>query len=133
MNWKLIFKLSLFGLAMAVATVYWIPSKIEPIFWLVIFIICAYLIATNCTGKYFLHGFLVSLVNCVWITGTHIALYATYMSNHPEMASMTANMPLQDHPKLLMLLTGPVAGIISGLVLGLFAFIASKLVKNKTA
>lgn len=40
MDWKLIFQLSLFGLAMAVATVYVIPSNIEPVFWLVIFLIC---------------------------------------------------------------------------------------------
>ena len=35
MKWKLIFLLSLFGLAMAFATVFWIPSMIEPVFWLV--------------------------------------------------------------------------------------------------
>ena len=45
MNWKLIFGLSLFGLAMAIATVFVIPSKIEPFFWLAIFIICAIVIA----------------------------------------------------------------------------------------
>jgi hypothetical protein len=45
MNWKLIFQLSLFGLAMGIATVFVIPSNIEPAFWLVIFLICAYLIA----------------------------------------------------------------------------------------
>jgi hypothetical protein len=55
-NWKLIFQLSLFGLAMAIATVYWIPQNVEPFFWLVIFIICAYLIAKRCSDKYFLHG-----------------------------------------------------------------------------
>ena len=35
-DWKLIFRLSLFGLAMAIATVFAIPSNIEPAFWLVI-------------------------------------------------------------------------------------------------
>ncbi len=39
MNWKLILQLSMFGLAMSVATVYLIPSKIEPAFWLPIFLI----------------------------------------------------------------------------------------------
>jgi len=76
MNTKLIFQLSLFGLAMAIATVFWIPSNIEPIFWVVIFIICAYLIAKKSTGKYFLHGLLVSIVNSVWITAAHIILSA---------------------------------------------------------
>ena len=131
MNWKLILQLSLFGFAMAIVTVFWIPSNIEPVFWVVIFIICAYIVAKNCTGKYFLTGFLVSLVNCIWITSAHILLYGTYITNHPQEAEMMSKMPLSTHPRLMMLLTGPVVGIVSGLFLGLFSFIASKLVKKK--
>ena len=50
MNWKLIIQLSLFGLATGVATVFVIPSTIEPLVWLVIFGICAYLIATRASA-----------------------------------------------------------------------------------
>ena len=42
MSWKLIFGLSLFGLAMAFATVYVVPSAIEPWIWLGIFVFCAF-------------------------------------------------------------------------------------------
>ena len=59
MNWKLIFQLSLFGLAMGIATVFVIPSKIEPAFWLAIFLICAYVIAKRCAAGHFLHGLLL--------------------------------------------------------------------------
>jgi hypothetical protein len=45
MDWKLILQLSLFGLAMAIATVFVIPPTVEPAFRLVIFLICAYAIA----------------------------------------------------------------------------------------
>ena len=131
MNTKLIFQLSLFGLAMAIATVFWIPSNIEPIFWVVIFIICAYLIAKKTTGKYFLHGLLVSIVNSVWITAAHIIFVSTYLSNHPQQVEMMAKMPLPTHPRIMMLITGPIIGIISGLILGLFAFVASNIVKKK--
>jgi hypothetical protein len=130
MKWKLIFLLSLFGLAMAFATVFWIPLKFEPVFWLVIFIICAYLIAKNCTDRYFLHGFLVGLANCIWITGIHAFYFHTYMTNHPGMAQQMADMPMANHPLRMMALTSPVVGIVSGLVLGLFAFLATKLVKK---
>ncbi|MBI4947234.1 MAG: hypothetical protein HY840_12645 [Bacteroidetes bacterium] len=75
MNWKLIFGLSLFGLAMAIATVFVIPNKIEWMFWIPIFIFNAYLIAKNVSGKYFLYGFLVSLMNCVWITPIHMLFF----------------------------------------------------------
>jgi hypothetical protein len=53
------------------------------------------------------------------------------MANHPEMANMNSQMPLQDHPRLMMLMTGPVIGALSGIVLGAFAWIASKIVKKK--
>jgi hypothetical protein len=133
MNWNLIFKLSLFGLAMAFATVYFIPSGIEPFFWLAIFIICAYIIAKNCSSGYFLHGLLVSIVNAVWITAAHILLFDTYISNHPQEAAMMAKMPMPESPKLMMLMTGPIIGIVSGLILGLLAFIASKVIKREQA
>jgi hypothetical protein len=127
---KLIFLLSLFGLAMAILTVYVIPSNIEPIFWLVIFVVCAYVIAKKAPGKYFLHGFCVSLLNAVWITSAHMALCQPYLARHASEAAMMAKMPMPDSPRLMMLMTGPVVGIISGLVLGLFAFVAGKLVKR---
>jgi len=135
MNWKLIFQLSIFGLIMAFATVSLIPQNFEPLFWLVIFVFCAYVIAKVCPGNYFLHGFFVSLVNCVWITSVHIVYYKRYIdiANHPQMASLAKNMPasLAIHPKLAMLIVGPIFGAIFGIILGTFSFIASKIVKKK--
>ena len=132
MNWKLILLLSLFGLAMSIATVSSIPLNIEPVFWLVIFVICAYIIAKNCSGKYFLHGFLVSMVNSVWITAAHVIYYDTYMANHPEMVEMNVNMPLKDHSQLMMIIMGPIFGVVFGLILGLFSFISGKIVKKNS-
>lgn len=132
MYWKIIIQLSAFGFIMALATVSLIPENIEPGFWIAIFLFCAYVIAKVAGGKYFLHGFLVSLANCVWITSAHIIFYTTYIANHPNVAKMAADYPfLPTHPRLAMLVTGPVFGIASGLVLGLFAFIASKMVKPR--
>lgn len=134
MNWKLDFQLSVFGLIMAFATISLIPEAIEPWFWLGIFLFCAYVIAKVCTGKYFLNGFCVSLVNCIWITGAHIIFYSSYIANHPSVYKMSQEHPMfPNHPRLAMLVTGPFFGIASGLVLGLFAFIASKIVTKKPA
>jgi thiamine transporter ThiT len=58
-------------------------------------------------------------------------MFDTYIANHPQEASMMAKMPVSFNPKLMMLITGPVIGIVSGLILGLFAFIASKIYKNQ--
>ena len=131
MNWKLIFGLSLFGLAMAIATVFVIPSNIEPIFWLVIFIVCAVIIARVQPTRHFLHGLLVGIVNSIWVTSAHILLFSTYIANHPKEAAMMKNMPMQ--PQMMMAVTGPIVGVVSGVILGLFAFIAGKLIRPRPA
>jgi hypothetical protein len=128
MNWKLILQLSLFGLAMAIATVFIILSKIEPFFWLAIFALCAYVIARQAPDRYFLHGFSVSIVNCVWLTAMHVIFFKAYLLHHPQEAAMIATM---HSPRLMMLMAGPVIGIASGVVLGLFSIIASKIVRKK--
>ncbi len=135
MNWKLIFGLSLFGLAMAFATVSLITSNIEPICWLAIFLICAYLIAKNAPGKYFLHGLLVSIVNCIWVTGVHIMQSGAYMANHAKEVEGYTKMNTQFGLSVTqsMLAIGPFVGIFSGIVLGLFAIIASKIFKKQPA
>jgi len=131
MNYKLIFQLSLFGLVMALLTVFWIPSSMEPGFWAAIFIFCAYLIALKSSGKYFMTGFWVSIANCIWITVAHILFFRTYIANHPHEMQMMAKLPVHYSVRMMMLITGPLIGIISGLVLGLFAFIASKIMQKK--
>jgi hypothetical protein len=120
MNWKLIFQLSLFGLAMALATVFVVPSNVEPFIWLPIFLLCAYLIASRAGGKVFLHGLMVGIVNSVWITAAHVLLYDQYIAHHAKEAAMMAQMPQSVSPRVLM----------ACIVLGLFALVASLLVRR---
>ena len=132
MNWKLIFQLSLFGLAMGIATVYVIPSNIEPAFWLVIFLICAYLIAkgTAGAGMHFVHGLLLGVANSVWITAAHVLLFDRYIANHAREAAMMQNPSMPLSGRAMMAVVGPVVGLVSGVILGIFALIAGKLVKS---
>jgi hypothetical protein len=131
LNYKLILRLSLFGLAMAFATVFWIPGNIEMIFWLFIFIICAITVAKRATEKYFWHGFVISIFNCVWITSAHIIFYDTYISHHAEEQEMMQQMSANANPKMMMLVVGPFFGVLFGLILGLFCFAASKMMRTK--
>jgi len=130
MDWKLVLALSSLGALMGVATVFVIPANIEPAFWLVIFVACAVVIARRRSSKHFLHGLWVSVFNSVWITAFHIAFFDTYIASHPREAEMSASM---SSPRLMMLVTGPVVGLVSGCVLGLFAFIASRFIKPSGA
>jgi hypothetical protein len=131
MNWKLILQLSLFGLFMGVATVFFISSAVEPFCWLVVFVISAYAIARGAPGRPFLHGVCVGLANSVWVTASHILLVNEYLARHPREAAMMSSMPMPTHPRLMMALTGPVIGLISGVVLGVFAVVAAKLTGSK--
>jgi len=128
MNWKLIFQLSLFGLAMGLGTVFFISSTTEPFFWLVISIISAYLIATRAADRYFLHGVALGVANSIWVTGAHVLLFARYIAGHPREAAMMSSMPLPTHPRVMMLIMGPVIGVVSGIVIGLLAMLAHRLV-----
>jgi hypothetical protein len=131
MKWPLVLALSGFGLVMGIATVFVIPPNLEPLFWLAIFVVCAVVIARVATGRFFLHGLLVSLVNSIWITTAHVIFFDTYLANHPQEAAMSASMPLGDHPKLLMTIMGPIIGAVSGVVLGLFAVVAAWLLGRR--
>lgn len=116
---------------MGVATVFVIPSNVEPDFWLFIFIACAYLIARNRADRHFLHGLLLGIVNSVWVTGAHIAFFSQYIANHPKEAAMMSSMPLPDSPRLMTACIGPIIGIISGVIIGVLAYVAGRLVKPR--
>jgi hypothetical protein len=135
MNLKRILQLSLFGFIMAFGTISLIPQKIEPAFWLVIFVFCAIVIAKAAPGKYFLHGFVLSLFNSVWITAVHIWAYPAYAAKHADVVDMSNKIStyFATHPRIAMVLMAPAFGIVFGLFQGLFAFIASKVVAKKTA
>ena len=96
MNWKLILQLSLFGLAMGIATVFWIPSNVEPVLWLLIFLVCAYILARQAVPTPFLHGLATGVVNSVWITVAHVLLFTQYIAAHPAEADMMKKMPVPD-------------------------------------
>ena len=130
MPWSLILKLSMCGLIIGVATVFWIPSNVEPFLWIVIFLICAYVIGRS-SEKPFYTGVLLGLANSVWITTAHILLFGKYLEKHAHEAAMMKSMPFPDSPRLMMAIMGPVVGMISGIIIGLFALLAAKLVRPK--
>ncbi len=125
----MIWQLSLFGFAMGLGTVFLIPTRVEPFCWLVIFGVCAWRIAVGTAARRFQHGLFLGVANSVWITSAHVIFFTQYMANHPEEAAMMKSMPSPEAPRLMMLLTGPLMGVVSGAVIGVFALIAGKLAK----
>jgi hypothetical protein len=133
MNWRTIVELSFLGLAMGIATVFVIPSTIEPLFWIAVFVISAYVIARRCAGREFVHGLLVGIANSVWVTAWHVLFFRQYLVNHPQEAAMMSSMPAPESPRLMMVLVGPVIGVVSGALIGLLALLARKLLGSRPA
>jgi hypothetical protein len=119
----------MFGLAMALSTVWLIPSNAEPLFWLMIFLICAVCIARFRSSGHFVHGLLVGIVNSVWVTGAHIAFFHQYIAHHAREAAMMQSMPLPNSPRLMMAIIGPLVGVLSGIIMGLMAWVAGRFIR----
>ena len=128
MNWRLLLYLSLFGLVMAIATVSFLPQTFEYIVWPFIFGFCAYTIAKRCQDRYFFHGFFLSIINCVYIVAFHVAFWDAYSAAH---ADMIASLPQGPSPRAMAAAIGLIAGVLSGIVQGLFCLVAAKL-QNKS-
>ncbi len=130
-NWKLILLLTLFGIALAFAGVLGLPGRYEAIIWPVIFIIYAVIIVRKTTGKYFLHAFLTSIINGVWIGVIHAAFMSTYLANHHVISEFYKTMPLSYHRRIMTVIMGLALGVIMGVIAGLVAYAAEKTMKKK--
>ncbi len=104
------FSLYLFGLPFAFVTGH-ISSDATLISFLAITLLSAYTIAKKAHREYFLHGFLVCVVGCGWMTLVHLILSRPYDPN----------------PYWFIIV------VIFGLVSGLLSVIASKIVRHRIA
>lgn len=111
-----------------------VTPTIEPFCWLVVFLISAFFIAKYASGKYFLHGLVLGILNSIWITAVHVMLYEHYVAGHPDYMEMMAGLPpdLAAHPRRMMLPINLIIGLLSGVVLGVFAFIAGRIARRKS-
>lgn len=129
MKGKFILTMSLFGIAMAFASVY-LPSVIEPFCWLIIYILIARQVAIHAPEKPFLNGFMISIVNCIWVTGVRILLLNTYMAHHAKEAIQLHKSEPALTPSTIVLIMSPFIAILSGLVLGVFSSVAVGLTND---
>ncbi len=129
MNLALLLKLSLFGVAMGIATVFVLPTQVEPLFWVLIFLFCARMLARKAGGRLFLHGVLLGLANSVWVTAAHIAFLKRYSAFNPQESAWIAITPMHDTPWLAMVLTSPIFGLFFGVLLGSMTLAAARFVR----
>jgi Na+/serine symporter len=132
MNWKVIFGLSMFGVAMGIGTVFVISPRFEPFFWLVIFVVSAFVIARQAPSRPFLHGFLLGIVNSVWVTAAHVIFFERYLASHAQEEETIRELHAGGVvPRVVMAVMGPAVGLISGAVMGVLAYAVAKALKSR--
>lgn len=131
MNWSLIFTLSLLGFLMAIATVFLIPANIGPFLWAIIFLVSAIIIAKSAYNNFFLHGFFLGIANYLWMALIHFVLFTKYIYLHGHEAEMMTKLPRFASPRVMILIYVPLIGVASGIIIGLFSFLASKVFRSE--
>ncbi len=130
MNWKLVFGLAGFGILMGILSLFGYTEGIEWLLWLVIAVICSVAIAKVLSAKLFLTGLLVGLLDGVFNSIVQSAFFATYLSNNTRTAEGFGPIPGGLDPRIFVLIAGSFIGLLYGLVLGLFAWLAGKIFKK---
>lgn len=69
----------------------------------------------------------------LWISLVHFAFFGAYIQNNPGMMEGYERLPVFVSPRLMVLIVGPFIGAASGVVAGLLAMIAAKLMKKGEA
>ena len=126
MNWTIIVLLSSFGLVMGVLSIKGYTEKIEPFLWLFFGIITALVLSKNADNKTFLHALFIGLFWGVLNGIIQSAFFDQYISNNSNLQERFKQSTFIQ-PRYLVLVTGPVIGLITGLVLGGMAMLFKKI------
>ena len=128
MNLNLIVRLSFFGFLMGAATVLGVSLFLAALLWLIIYSGSVIVIAKRCTDTYFLHGFMLSMLNIGWTTGFHVIFYQSYLASHHEIDLLYSMLPFSSSPRLGMIVMAPVFGAFFGVMVGFFSFLVAKVI-----
>lgn len=127
MNWGLVLRLSPLGLAMGLGTLFATPASIEPACRLITSLLCAYFVARHCNDEWFLNGFVIGIVNSIWVTSVHILFFVQYMSGHDSETELVRAIPPPHFPRLMLVATGAAIGILTGILIGVLSSLAARL------
>ena len=134
MNLRLVACLSCFGVVLGVASVLGVihPGQ-ERWFWLVTAVVSIIVIARAAPGRYFMHGFLVGLFAGMLAPLIQGLAFNSFLAHNPSADEAFKRLPASIPPRVLVICTAPVLGIATGLILGLFTWLAGKLMGRKQA
>ncbi len=126
MDWKLIIILSVIGLIMGLLSVKGFTQKLEPFLWLLFGIATSLVLSKNIDNKTFLHGLLIGLAWGIINGLTRSVFFDVYLANNPQFQQNFQKKTFIQ-PRYLGLVSGPIIGLITGLVLGGLSLLFKKI------
>lgn len=137
MNIKVISALSILGIVLSVARIFWVSSSDETLYWIGIYVVAPFVIARFCQEKFFINGFVLAVLYSFFILIFQLYFYDEYVLRHASESVNSLQTEesyegfLSDSPKMNMIISIPFYGILKGVLLGFCAHIASFIVDRK--
>jgi ABC-type dipeptide/oligopeptide/nickel transport system permease subunit len=132
MNVRIVVAVGAAGALIGVATVFGlIPAGHERWFWLAVGVVSAVVIARVMPNRHFLEGFAAGFVACTLAPLIQGACFDTYLAHNALAADTFKSVPAGLSPRLLVLVSAPVIGVLMGTVLGLMSWLAAKLTPRR--
>lgn len=125
MNWTLILSLSMFGVLIGLLSVLGITKKAEPLLWLLVGFFTIFILYRKATGMIFWHGFIIGIFWGCLNSIIQSIFFKTYLKNNPKYTE-AYNKSSRLKPRYLILLVGPLLGLLTGAVLGGLAWFCQK-------
>jgi hypothetical protein len=126
MNWTVIILLSSFGLAMGLLSIKGYTQKVEPFLWLLFGVIASLVLSKNVDNKTFLHALIIGLFWGMLNGITQSAFFDQYLANNTNLKERFKQSSFM-RPRYFVLVTGPIIGLITGLVLGGLTLLLKKI------
>jgi hypothetical protein len=130
MSWRLIFLLSLLSIPMGFASLLGLTGSYEWLMWLAVGIFSAWRFATKTKVDLFLHGFYLGILDGIFNSVIQSIFFRTYLANNPRMVDAFSSLPQDLSPKLVLLIMGPIIGVVSGVAFGIITVVAGSLVRR---
>jgi uncharacterized membrane protein YeaQ/YmgE (transglycosylase-associated protein family) len=102
-------------------------KRLEPVLWLLIAGVCAFVIAKQCRRRQFLHGFFVGLIGGTVASLIQALLFQTYSTNNPRFIEDFGKVSAGISARTFILALTPIIGVIGAILLGLLCWGAGKV------
>src|SRR5262245_61113186 len=126
LNWKIIKKLALLGLAMGVATVWGWVGSYEGLVWLLVAVVCAVTIGHVVARQHFQHGVITGVIISLVAQMLQVIFFPIYLANNLGHTADFNQLPIDFPPRLFNLILTPFIAAASGIVLGAMAWGAAR-------